>query len=64
MECGRHVARRRHVVVVGRTCPRSILASHVDLEKRVARVSSSIFACDSVPIVMVLDLAAVRAGYD
>ena len=49
------------VVVVGRTCPRFMFASHVDREKKVASVSSSILACDSVPIVMVLHLAAVQA---
>ena len=36
-------------------------ASHVDLEKRVARVSISMHASDLVPIVIVLRLAAVLA---
>ena len=34
-------------------------ASHVDHEKRVAWVSSSVHACGSVPIVMVLRLAVL-----
>ena len=56
---GRHVARRRrrwaHAPVVH-------AASHFYHDKRVAWVSISMHACDPVPIVMGLRLAALRAA--
>ena len=56
---GHHVARRRrrcaHAPVIHAT-------SHFYHEKRVARVSISMYACDPVPIVMGLRLATLRAA--
>ena len=55
-----------HVVLCHRRrwahAPTIHAASHVDHEKRVACVSISMHACGSVPIVMVLPLAAFEAA--
>ena len=54
----RHVARRRrwaHASAIH-------AANHVYHEKRIPLVSISMYACDPVPIVMGLRLAALRAA--
>ena len=48
-------------VVVGRTRPRSMLLAMLTMKTRVSWVSLSMHACCSVPIVMVLRLAACEA---
>ena len=57
------VARLRDaVVVVGRTRPRSTLLAMLTIKKRDAWLSISMHACGSVPMVMVLRLAALRSA--
>jgi len=61
-------ARLRDMVVVRRGrrrkahAPAIHAASHVNRQNRVAWFSISMHACDSVPIVMVLRWAALRAA--
>jgi len=52
-----HCRRRRRT-----HAPAIHAASHVDHEKRVARISISMHACGSVPIVIVLPLATLWAA--
>jgi len=59
VEYQRRRRRRRHRWA---HAPAIRAASHVDHEKRVARVSIFMHACGSVLIVMVLHLAALRAA--
>ena len=53
--------RRRRSSSLG-AAPAIHVASHFYHEKRVARVSISMHACDPVPMVMELRLAALRAA--